>query len=243
MELGFTNAAYVVAGVARLCSSCRWAGLSLSGKRQARDLVRHRRHGRSCRAGATLVGPGAGLWWLSDHPDRPGAVPSAIVLATRVQMTQMPELVAAMHSLVGLAAVFVGLNAHIEIGRVATDASRGWARAFPRPCDDRPRSRRRRRAALVADSSAASAARSPRRSPWKSRSCGSSCSSASSSARSPSPAPSSPMASWPGVQDRHLGRQAAARRAHAERRGRSGRLAVLCLICSWRPAGTASGWS
>ncbi|HCQ59247.1 MAG TPA: NAD(P) transhydrogenase subunit beta, partial [Sulfitobacter sp.] len=35
-----------------------------------------------------------------------------------VQMTQMPELVAAMHSLVGLAAVFVGYNAHIELGNV-----------------------------------------------------------------------------------------------------------------------------
>ena len=33
-------------------------------------------------------------------------------------MTQMPELVAAMHSLVGLAAVFVGYNAHIELGNV-----------------------------------------------------------------------------------------------------------------------------
>ena len=30
----------------------------------------------------------------------------------------MPELVAAMHSLVGLAAVFVGIIAHIELGRV-----------------------------------------------------------------------------------------------------------------------------
>jgi len=41
-------------------------------------------------------------------------------LAQRVQMTQMPELVAAMHSLVGLAAVFVGFNADIEITNVKT---------------------------------------------------------------------------------------------------------------------------
>jgi len=41
------------------------------------------------------------------------------VVAKRVQMTEMPELVAAMHSLVGLAAVFVGYIAHIEMGNVA----------------------------------------------------------------------------------------------------------------------------
>ena len=35
-------------------------------------------------------------------------------------MTQMPELVAGMHALVGLAAVFVGFNAHFELANVLT---------------------------------------------------------------------------------------------------------------------------
>ncbi|SMG59572.1 NAD(P)(+) transhydrogenase (Re/Si-specific) subunit beta [Paraburkholderia susongensis] len=41
------------------------------------------------------------------------------IVARRVQMTQMPELVAAFHSLVGLAAVFIGLNADIEAQQAA----------------------------------------------------------------------------------------------------------------------------
>ena len=46
-------------------------------------------------------------------------------LAQRVQMTQMPELVAAMHSLVGLAAVFVGFNADFEIENVRVALEEG----------------------------------------------------------------------------------------------------------------------
>ena len=63
---------------------------------------------------ATLVGPGAGLWLLSLILIGIGAV-VGYQLATKVEMTQMPELVAIMHSLVGLAAVFVGFNADMTI--------------------------------------------------------------------------------------------------------------------------------
>jgi NAD(P) transhydrogenase subunit beta len=66
---------------------------------------------------ATLIGPGAGLWWLSAVLIAAGGL-IGYQLASKVGMTQMPELVAGMHALVGLAAVFVGFNAHFELGNV-----------------------------------------------------------------------------------------------------------------------------
>ena len=52
-----------------------------------------------------------------------GAVIGAIV-ARRVEMTGMPELVAALHSFVGLAAVFIGINSDINPPELATSAER-----------------------------------------------------------------------------------------------------------------------
>jgi NAD(P) transhydrogenase subunit beta len=66
---------------------------------------------------ATLIGPGAGLWWLSAVLIAAGGL-IGYQLASKVEMTQMPELVAGMHALVGLAAVFVGFNAHFELVNV-----------------------------------------------------------------------------------------------------------------------------
>ena len=112
MELGFTNAAYVVAGVLFILSLG-----GLSSQESAKRAIWYGIVGMAIAVAATIVGPGSGLWPVSIVLIGLGGA-IGYQLATRVQMTQMPELVAAMHSLVGLAAVFVGLNAHIEIGRV-----------------------------------------------------------------------------------------------------------------------------
>ncbi|WGH79279.1 NAD(P)(+) transhydrogenase (Re/Si-specific) subunit beta [Jannaschia ovalis] len=131
MEIGFTNAAYVVAGVLFILSLG-----GLSGQESAKRAVWYGIVGMALAVLATLFGPGAGLWPVSIILIGLGGA-IGYVLATRVQMTQMPELVAAMHSLVGLAAVFVGLNAHIEIGRVAAAFTEAGL-PFPRPYDAAP---------------------------------------------------------------------------------------------------------
>ncbi len=112
MEFGFTTAAYVVAAVLFILSLG-----GLSGQESAKRAVWYGIAGMALAVAATLVGPGAGLWLVSVVLIALGGV-IGYQLATRVQMTQMPELVAAMHSLVGLAAVFVGYVAHIELVRV-----------------------------------------------------------------------------------------------------------------------------
>ncbi|KGJ13986.1 pyridine nucleotide transhydrogenase [Paracoccus sanguinis] len=89
----------------------------LSGQESAKRAIWYGIVGMALAVLATLFGPGLGHWWLSLIMIAIGGG-VGYVLATRVQMTEMPQLVAAMHSLVGLAAVFIGLNAQIELGRV-----------------------------------------------------------------------------------------------------------------------------
>ena len=112
MALGFTTAAYVVAAILFILSLG-----GLSGQESAKRAVWYGIVGMGLAVAATLLGPGSGYWLLSVILIGAGGA-IGYQLATKVQMTQMPELVAAMHSLVGLAAVFVGLIAHIELGRV-----------------------------------------------------------------------------------------------------------------------------
>ncbi|MDR7029161.1 NAD(P)(+) transhydrogenase (Re/Si-specific) subunit beta [Rhizobium rosettiformans] len=114
MEYGFTTAAYVVAAVLFILSLG-----GLSGQESAKRAVWYGIVGMGLAVLATLYGPGAGNWFVSIVMI---AIGGAIgwVVAQRVQMTEMPQLVAAMHSLVGLAAVFIGFNAEIEMWRIAS---------------------------------------------------------------------------------------------------------------------------
>ena len=112
MEFGFTTAAYVVAAVLFILSLG-----GLSGQESAKRAVWYGIAGMALAVAATLIGPGSGLWLLSLALIAGGGI-IGFYIAKRVQMTEMPQLVAAMHSLVGLAAVFVGYNAYIELGRV-----------------------------------------------------------------------------------------------------------------------------
>ena len=112
MEFGFTTAAYVVAAVLFILSLG-----GLSGQESAKRAVWYGIVGMALAVFATLIGPGAGLWWLSIILIAGGGA-IGYQLASKVEMTQMPELVAGMHALVGLAAVFVGFNAHFELGNV-----------------------------------------------------------------------------------------------------------------------------
>ena len=112
MEFGFTTAAYVVAAVLFILSLG-----GLSGQESAKRAVWYGIVGMALAVVATLIGPGSGLWFLSLLLIIGGGIIGTYV-AQKVQMTEMPQLVAAMHSLVGLAAVFVGYNAHIALGNV-----------------------------------------------------------------------------------------------------------------------------
>ena len=113
MEYGFTTAAYVVAAVLFIQSLG-----GLSGQESAKRAVWYGIVGMGLAIAATLYGPGASNWLISLVMIAAGGAIGWYV-AQRVQMTEMPQLVAAMHSLVGLAAVFIGYNTHIEMVRVA----------------------------------------------------------------------------------------------------------------------------
>ena len=114
MGLGFTSAVYVLAAILFILSLG-----GLSGQESSKRAIWYGIVGMALAVTATLLGPGLGLWWLSLILITAGGL-VGYQLASKVEMTQMPELVAGMHALVGLAAVFVGFNTHFELINIAS---------------------------------------------------------------------------------------------------------------------------
>jgi len=115
---GLISAAYVVAAVLFILALG-----GLSGQEKAKRAIWYGIIGMVLAVVAT-VGAAGGQWLLMGIMVALGGVGGWSV-ANRVQMTQMPELMAGFHSLVGLAAVFIGINAHLEltVARAAIDSA------------------------------------------------------------------------------------------------------------------------
>ncbi|AXQ93607.1 NAD(P)(+) transhydrogenase (Re/Si-specific) subunit beta [Cereibacter azotoformans] len=112
MSIGLTSAAYIAAAILFILSLG-----GLSGQESAKRAVWYGIVGMALAVGATVFGPGVGHYVVIGVMVIAGAVAGAYV-AKKVEMTEMPQLVAALHSFVGLAAVFIGLNAQFELASV-----------------------------------------------------------------------------------------------------------------------------
>ncbi|MBD9375449.1 NAD(P)(+) transhydrogenase (Re/Si-specific) subunit beta [Rhizobium sp. ARZ01] len=112
MTIGIVSAAYLAAAVLFILSLG-----GLSGQESAKRAVWYGITGMALAVVATVFGPGVGHRGIIVLMIAGGSLMGYYV-AARVQMTEMPQLVAALHSFVGLAAVFIGFNAELELGTV-----------------------------------------------------------------------------------------------------------------------------
>jgi len=112
MSIGIVAAAYISAAVLFILSLG-----GLSGQESAKRAVWYGIAGMAVAVLATVFGPGIGNWLVIAVMIAIGAA-IGYQVAMKVEMTEMPQLVAALHSFVGLAAVFIGFNAHLEMAYV-----------------------------------------------------------------------------------------------------------------------------
>ncbi len=113
MTFGLQTAAYIAASVLFILALG-----GLSGQESAKRAVWYGIVGMAIAIIATVAAPGVGLsTWLIGALVI-GAVLGAAV-ASRVEMTGMPQLVAMLHSFVGLAAVLIGINSDLAPGDLA----------------------------------------------------------------------------------------------------------------------------
>jgi len=109
MGAGFVTAAYIIAALFFIASLA-----GLSRQETARYGNGFGMAGMAIALIATILGPNsASVIWVILAMLIGGAI--GLHLSRKVEMTQMPELVAVLHSFVGLAAVLVGYNSYIEV--------------------------------------------------------------------------------------------------------------------------------
>jgi proton-translocating NAD(P)+ transhydrogenase subunit beta len=112
MSIGIVSAAYIAASVLFILALG-----GLSNIESAKRAVWYGIGGMAIAVVATIFGPDSGNYLLLLIAIAAGSY-AGYYVAGRVQMTEMPQLVAALHSFVGLAAVFIGLNAELELQSV-----------------------------------------------------------------------------------------------------------------------------
>ncbi|WP_028754346.1 NAD(P)(+) transhydrogenase (Re/Si-specific) subunit beta [Rhizobium leucaenae] len=114
MTNGIQTAAYIAASVLFILALG-----GLSGQESAKRAVWYGITGMGIAIVATVFAPGVGLSGTLGFALVVGAI-LGTVLAKRVEMTGMPQLVAALHSFVGLAAVLIGINSDLTAHTFAT---------------------------------------------------------------------------------------------------------------------------
>ncbi|MBX4901241.1 NAD(P)(+) transhydrogenase (Re/Si-specific) subunit beta [Rhizobium bangladeshense] len=114
MTIGIQTAAYIAASVLFILALG-----GLSGQESAKRAVWYGITGMGIAIIATVFGPGVELSGTLCVALVVGAI-LGTVLAKRVEMTGMPQLVAALHSFVGLAAVLIGINSDLTAHTFAT---------------------------------------------------------------------------------------------------------------------------
>ncbi len=112
MSIGIQTAAYIAASVLFILALG-----GLSNQENAKRAVWYGITGMAIAVIATVFGPTVELSAVMLTMLVVGAIIGTIV-AKRVEMTGMPQLVAILHSFVGLAAVFIGINSDLNPGHL-----------------------------------------------------------------------------------------------------------------------------
>lgn len=110
MSSGLVTAAYIVAAILFIFSLAGLSRHETSKQGNTMGIT-----GMAIALIATILGPDSGnVGWIIVAMVIGGSI--GIYLAKKVEMTEMPELVAMLHSFVGLAAVLVGFNSYLDHG-------------------------------------------------------------------------------------------------------------------------------